>query len=463
MAEEEENYFESEEETETSKDLSICTKEIRYGKKYLENIVKLDSIAKVTPEPEEYDECVLKSFLNCMTIAFYFASCKNILFKYKNLKKYHNKFNFSIKEMPFKYSGIKKFLENNKKLRKFTINIFSIAYDSRKDLNKFGPRLYFNRSFGKGNNKINLLAIRRSSKNPEEFKETHARFFFFYVKNIKSLCSKRYKNSKLTQKNRIRNCKICSNCFQTFYTENALEKHEKVCTKDEKVLFKTLSNDKITNEPPALEFKQIKALSKMEIIGFLDFESILKKNEKLNCPNCLKENCKCLFSHKWDLQIHSPIIYSLVFIDKRKEIIFEKVYSGEDCIEDLVNTLNKNEKIFLSRLQQYQHTMKMSNSQKIIHHKSDKCYFCKIIFETDKAKLKHHCHYTGNSNNNKINYKKIIIIIIKIIYLLILGVYIGPACYSCNAKHIIQTKIPIFVHVSTDYYYFLINIYLNFL
>ena len=408
MDEEEENYFKQEQKTETSKDLSFCTKEIRYGKEYLKNIVKLSSIAKVIPEPEDYDECVLKSFLNCMTIAFYFASSKNSHFNYKNLKKYHNNFNFSIKEMPYKYSGIKKFFKNNnKKLRKFTINIFSIAYDSRKELNKFGPRLYFNKSYGKGNNQINLLAIRKSSKNPEEFKETHARFFFFYIKNIKTLCSKRYKRSELTHKTRIRDCELCSNCFQTFYTKNALEEHKKVCTKDEKVFFKTLSNDKITNEPPALEFKQIKALSKMEIIGFLDFESTLKKNDNLNCPNCLKENCKCLFSHKWDLQIHSPLIYSLIFIDKTKEIIFEKVFSGEDCIEDLVNTLNKKEKMFLSRLQQYENTMKMTNSQKVIHNQSDKCYFCKTIFETDNMKLKHHCHYTGNFNNNNINYKKI--------------------------------------------------------
>ena len=76
----------------------------------------------------------------------------------------------------------------------------------------------------------------------------------------------------------------------------------------------------------------------MSIIGFADFETKLNSlpsflNSKNNCRMCLDEQCSHI-SYTRKVESHELISYSLVFIDIKSTLIYEKHYCGPKVEEN---------------------------------------------------------------------------------------------------------------------------------
>ena len=63
-----------------------------------------------------------------------------------------------------------------------------------------------------------------------------------------------------------------------------------------------------------------------ELIGFYDFESILKPAhmKDARCSNCSEFTCKCTESSTQVTHYHAGIMYSLIIVDLDSNLILEK-------------------------------------------------------------------------------------------------------------------------------------------
>ena len=185
----------------------------------------------------------------------------------------------------------------------------------------------------------------------------------------------------------------CPRCIARFSSENKLEQHLKVCRKPGDILkpireFKK-EGEKIIFQKPWLMFPHL-------YTGFFDFESNLIKNEieKNKCKSCIEQNITCMHSFTQTLSMHKAVNYCFIIVNRDCEVVYEKIYTGDDAVENFIITLCELEKDlrYICSLNQ---NMIFTKEDKIRFEVDNQCHICKRYITKKSDKVRDHCHATG--------------------------------------------------------------------
>ena len=258
---------------------------------------------------------------------------------------------------------------------------------------------------GVGRKQINLLHI-LIFKNKEKVN------YYFYIKNIYTLhhfFQKKYP---------------CLQCFERFTSMKRLQTHLQKC-----VLPQVLYPKKGT----LIHYDkkcEAKFSSTLSIVGFADFETKLHKlsnvaNKKSKCKKCCSKFCSHV-SYTKQVESHELISYSLIFIDEKSTLIYEKHYCGSMVEENFFNILISIEEQLLLKACSFKGISFMcplTKNEEIEYQIAAICCICKERFDPNnrlKMKNRHHSHYSGY--------------------------YLGAACTYCNLLSRSQREIPVLFH-----------------
>ena len=173
----------------------------------------------------------------------------------------------------------------------------------------------------------------------------------------------------------------CLNCFHSYRTKEALEKHMKVCEdKDYCYIEMPKKGESLKYHPGVKSMRGLYAI-------FADIESLLRKMD-----TCANDPSK-LSTTK--LNKHEMCSYSLVthcsFDEKSNPIDY---YRGKDCLKKFCQDLKKQAKSIVDF--EIKEMIKLTQEEQY-KHDSSKCYFlCKKPFFKDAKnnyiKVRDHCH-----------------------------------------------------------------------
>lgn len=216
----------------------------------------------------------------------------------------------------------------------------------------------------------------------------------------------------------------CSKCISRFSSDEKLKRHEEVCVQGGEALkpilkFKELSN-KLTFEKPWLQYPHL-------YTGYVDFESLLEKNEKPTdvCSDCQIQNLtNCPHSFTVSLHKHKAINFCLIIVNRYCEVVYEKIYTGEDASCVFLETLKELEgqiRESCAKNENMIFTAKDSENFEV----SNTCHICNFRIHKKTDKVRDHCHQTGR--------------------------YIGPAHVVCNLNRKEKAVMKIFAHNFSGY------------
>ena len=185
----------------------------------------------------------------------------------------------------------------------------------------------------------------------------------------------------------------CEHCFLRFRSENKKQSHVETCNDNQKLLY--------PKKGTTLSFSNVNRTTKVPVLGFCDFESVLQRNcERSHCKQCKKDECQCNVSKTDDINYHRPIGYSILFVDSKDKVFFQEEYAGEDCVKHFFKRLKYYQKVvedqkkILRKVSQINATSTEWKS----FHKAKKCYICNKPFAIDNFKYKKvvdHDHVSG--------------------------------------------------------------------
>ena len=169
--------------------------------------------------------------------------------------------------------------------------------------------------------------------------------YFYKIINVQKLLN--YRDYIISNK-KINNAQrhfYCENCFLKFRSKAKMIKHYKTCIDNQHLIY--------PEKGAKLAFSNVTHSSKVPVLGFCDFESVLQRNsERLHCKQCNKDECQCNVSRTQNINQHRPIGYSIMFVDSKNKVFFQEAYAGEDCVryffkrlkyyEEVVETRKKN-------------------------------------------------------------------------------------------------------------------------
>ena len=131
-------------------------------------------------------------------------------------------------------------------------------------------------------------------------------------------------------------------------------------------------------------------------------------------------------SYTKQVESHELISYSLIFVDEKSTLIYEKHYCGSMVEENFFNTLISIEEQLLLKACSFKGISFMcplSKNEEIEYKIAAICCICKERFDHNnrlKMKNRHHSHYSGY--------------------------YLGAACTYCNLLSRSQREIPVLFH-----------------
>ena len=118
------------------------------------------------------------------------------------------------------------------------------------------------------------------------------------------------------------------------------------------------------------------------------------------------------------IAIQKPITYSLIILNKDLQIDFQEKYTGYDCIDRFLESLQKIDERYSLILNQIE-PMQFTQLDLEDFNKSNICHICEEkISQITQTKVRDHCHLTGK--------------------------YLGPAHNECNLKRQEKKYIPFF-------------------
>ena len=350
----------------------------------------------------------ITSFIYCLLAAIYSNDLhRNVMHSkqaYQNFLKTLNLENiFSYHSSSFR--TLKLFLRHNQQL-----NITIILYEGRLSPSTGKIEIFKHSTLGCGSKKICILRL-------FNFHMKTKRSFYFYLKNPSTIHNFLHKNRKW----------CCLVCFDRFTSKQRLLNHLQKCNAN------NIKSYMYPKQGSYIKFgkdDQAKYHSPLPIIGFADFETILNPltplvNENVYCDKCYSGNCKC-FSYTKLMDKHELISYSIVFVDSKSQLIFEKHFCGEQVEKFFLQTLCSIEESLLRLIISKKDVKSMDNLTQEELEKFEAaffCYICKEKFDSSdrmKIKNKDHCHWSG--------------------------VYRGASCTWCNLRNKAQNLIPIFMH-----------------
>ena len=312
----------------------------------------------------------------------------------KDLKSKQDSINMKGIKYPVDFQGIDRFETQNP-----NISISVVGYN-KDDL--VHPMRISN--YTRCEHDIVLLLLKEAVKgeNGEIKEKTH----YVLVKNKSALIASQINNHKGSRH-------ICLNCFNSFNTPEALDKHKDYCYDNECV--------KITMPPPGtyLRFKNFHHSEKAPFTIYADFESLIK-----NMDNCDPDPNK---SYTKKYQKHEPVSFCY-YIKSFNESVYEsRIRSYIKETPEHADAMD----IFIKWLEDDVKAIANIKPKKMIFTKEDEKHFNKASDcwicgeELGNDRVRDHCHYTGR--------------------------YRGPAHNSCNLKYRKPKKISVFFHNLSGY------------
>jgi len=231
---------------------------------------------------------------------------------------------------------------------------------------------------------------------------------YFLVKDLSIFTRKVYENQLGMRSYQKR--QICGNCLCDIGVTGDMNFHLQKC---------------LRNEPQhlAFSFEEItfKAFNKkfpMEYIIFWDTEACMDKD--VICSKC---DGKCICGKNTvDLNKQVPISYSLLVLDKAKNILHKNTYTGEDCMAKFVDEVLLIQKQLMKRLTTY-NPMQITKAEQEEFERAKTCWICDRKLFGDA--VRDHDHVTGR--------------------------YIGAAHNSCNINRNVCKKILVVAHGFSNY------------
>ena len=213
----------------------------------------------------------------------------------------------------------------------------------------------------------------------------------------------------------------CLNCFHSYRTKEALEKHIRVCEDKDYCYIEMLKKGASLKYHPGV--KSMKA----PFAVYADLESLLKKID-----TCSNDPDK---SSTTKLNKHEMCGYSLAthcsFDEKNNAIDY---YRGKGCLKKFCQDLKKQAKAIVDLKKK--EMIKLTQEEQCKHDSRKYCFLCETPFFEDEKnnymKVRDHCHYTEK--------------------------YRGAAHKICNLMYNTSREIPVIFHNGSIYdYHFIIQ------
>ena len=269
-------------------------------------------------------------------------------------------------QKPIGINQIKRLFKVNKKLLgDLQVNIFGLYSIEKQEIYAYETGIGKRET----DNVLNLLSI-----------PVHKNYMLKEKKKVKTqqhLVVINDLNAFLTQKtgkgsNRTRR-KLCLKCLNYFKNDFNLKKHKLSCNNPRGQV------ETMPEEGEKIKFNSWHKKSPSDVVGFLDFETVQINDEE-------NPEVKTLKAYQ----------YSLVFVDKLDNLLFEKrEFSEEGKAGDMcLETLLKIEKQLFSHARRSEE-MKMTQSDWIESKKAKKCHICEQDFQEGEEKVRDHDHYSS--------------------------------------------------------------------
>jgi hypothetical protein len=220
-------------------------------------------------------------------------------------------------------------------------------------------------------------------------------------------------------------CFVCSNCLLSYSRQKSLDEHLALCELGE--------NQRVILPRPEsyVQFEHERFEVKLPLIGYCDFEACLPRKAAGVCHLCAALARPGVCGHKSNIvSEHVPVTYSVMFVDCRGRIIFQRTESDdENVMQKFCELLMRLEPLLEERLTRYKKRMPLLTSLQQTEYDARKlCYLCKTSFDNSYMsyrKVRDHDHYTGE--------------------------YLGPAHNKCNLRRRSKGTVPVYVHNLSNY------------
>ena len=258
--------------------------------------------------------------------------------------------------------------------------------------------------YTKRKHNIVLLLLKEAveGENGEIEEKTH----YVLVKNESALIASQINNHKGSRK-------TCLNCFNSFNSKEALEKHTEYCYDNESV--------KITmpQQGTYLRFKNFLHSEKAPFVIYADFESLIKPMDNCN-PNPNKSYTK-------KYQKHEPTSFSY-YVNSSIDGVFKPILrkytktkpEDEDAMDVFLKWLEEDVKA-IANIEEKE--MIFTEEDRKQFNKASDCWICGEELGNDR--VRDHCHFTGR--------------------------YRGPAHNCCNLQYRKPESVSVFFHNLSGY------------
>ena len=186
----------------------------------------------------------------------------------------------------------------------------------------------------------------------------------------------------------------CDNCLANFTNRKTLDEHRELCLKNETQFIKMPKQESLSFTKHHLKFGY-------PILGFLDFESTLVPTDRSkhpNCKNCRELGDQSLCKHATQEQNEQkPMCYSLYFIDRARNIVFERTRIGENVMKHFFRDLRKAEKKLIKGFQAKKVLRPWTEQEMLNYEEAKECHYCGQRFKRkgELKKVRDHDHVSG--------------------------------------------------------------------
>jgi len=265
---------------------------------------------------------------------------------------------------PIGINQIKRLLKANKKLLgDLQVNIFGLYSIEKQEIYAYETGIGKRET----DNVLNLLSI-PVHKNYllKEKKKVKTQQHLVVINDLNAFMKQKTGKSRTSRK-------LCLKCLNYFKNDFNLKKHKLSCNNPRGQV------EAMPEEGEKIEFNSWHKKSPSEVVGFLDFETVQVNDEE-------NPEVKTLKAYQ----------YSLVFVDKFDNLLFEKrEFSEEGKAGDMcLETLLQIEQRLFSHARRSKE-MKMTKSDWIKSREAETCHICEQDFYESEEKVRDHCHYSS--------------------------------------------------------------------
>ena len=311
---------------------------------------------------------------------------------------YVKKFNLKKISFPLNYANLQKLIKQNKHIP-IRINVLCDINGAISNLGiisnnkKKNENILYLLLFKTDTSNTSVETIFQKNNKYKKFKFPTQNHYFFKIKNVQKLLNFRdyilsHKKIKSSQRNFY-----CEHCFLRFRSEIKKQNHFETCNDKQKLVY-PIKGD-------TLAFSKVTRTTKIPVLGFCDFESVLQRNcERSHCKQCKKDECQCNVSKTEDINLHRPIGYSILFVNSKDKVFFQEEYAGDDCVKHFFKRLKYYEKVVEDQKKIFRKVSQINatSTEWKSYHKTKKCYICNKPFANDNFKYKKvvdHDHVSG--------------------------------------------------------------------